>query len=223
MSQTDLPPSNVWVPTVTETTHRGETRYDIWSRLLVDRIVFLGTAIDDQIANMIIAQLLFLESQDPEKDIYLYVNSPGGSITAGMAIYDTMHYIRPNVSTICIGQAASMGAVLLAAGEPGKRRALPNARVLIHQPLGGFRGQASDIEIHAKEILRWKNVLNHTLAHHTGQDLKTIARDTDRDTIMTAHDSEEYGLIDEVIDAPGSYSGVEDAFHDDKGDEDKDD
>jgi ATP-dependent Clp protease protease subunit len=184
---------------VSEMTHRGETRHDIWSRLLVDRIVFLGTQIDDQVANLIIAQLLFLESQDPEKDIHLYIHSPGGVITAGMAIYDTMHYIRPDVCTICIGQAASMGAVLLAAGAPGKRRALPNARVLIHQPLGGFRGQATDIEIHAREILRWKDALNQTLANHTGQPIERVAKDTERDNIMTAAEAATYGLIDEVI------------------------
>jgi ATP-dependent Clp protease, protease subunit len=195
-------PSNYFVPMVTEMTHRGETRHDIWSRLLVDRIIFLGTAIDDQVANLIIAQLLYLESQDPEKDIFLYVNSPGGVITAGMAIYDTMHYIRPDVSTICIGQAASMGAVLLAGGTPGKRRALPNARVLIHQPLGGFRGQATDIEIHAKEILRWKQTLNNTLSKHTGQESDRIAKDTERDNIMTAIEAKEYGIIDEVISSP---------------------
>ncbi len=192
-------PLDYYIPTVTETTHRGETRYDIWSRLLVDRIVFLGTAIDDTVANLIIAQLLFLESQDPEKDIYMYINSPGGVITAGMAIYDTMHYIRPDVATICIGQAASMGAVLLAGGAAGKRRALPHSRVLIHQPLGGFRGQATDIEIHAREILRWKNTLNEVLARHTGQPVEKIAEDTDRDNIMMAPEAKEYGLIDEVI------------------------
>ncbi|MCB9677345.1 MAG: ATP-dependent Clp endopeptidase proteolytic subunit ClpP [Alphaproteobacteria bacterium] len=195
-------PTNYFIPSVTETTHRGETRYDIWSRLLVDRIVFLGTAIDDQVANLIVAQLLFLESQDPEKDIYMYINSPGGVITAGMAIYDTMQYIRPEVATICVGQAASMGAVLLAGGTKGKRRALPHSRVLIHQPLGGFRGQATDIEIHAKEILRWKATLNETLARHTGQKVETIAHDTERDNIMTAIEARDYGLIDEVI-APG--------------------
>lgn len=195
-------PSNYFVPMVTEMTHRGETRHDIWSRLLVDRIVFLGTAIDDNVANLIIAQLLYLESQDPEKDIYLYINSPGGVITAGMAIYDTMHYIRPDVATICIGQAASMGAVLLAGGAAGKRRALPNARVLIHQPLGGYRGQATDIEIHAREILRWKETLNQTLARHTGQPVERIAEDTERDRILTALEAKEYGLIDEVIQAP---------------------
>lgn len=195
-------PMNYFVPMVTEMTHRGETRHDIWSRLLVDRIVFLGTAIDDQVANLIIAQLLYLESQDPEKDIFLYINSPGGVITAGMAIYDTMHYIRPDVATICIGQAASMGAVLLAGGTAGKRRSLPNARVLIHQPLGGYRGQASDIEIHAREILRWKHTLNKTLAQHTGQPVERIAEDTERDRILTAPEAKEYGLIDEVIQSP---------------------
>ncbi|NCG17720.1 MAG: ATP-dependent Clp endopeptidase proteolytic subunit ClpP [Rhodobacterales bacterium] len=192
-------PSNYFIPTVTEMTHRGETRHDIWSRLLVDRIVFLGTQVDDNVANVIVAQLLFLESQDPEKDIYLYINSPGGVITAGMAIYDTMQYIRPDVATICVGQAASMGAVLLAGGAAGKRRALPNARVLIHQPLGGFRGQATDIEIQAKEILRWKKTLNTTLAGHTGQPFERVAADTERDYILTAKEAAEYGLVDEVI------------------------
>ena len=193
--------NNYYVPTphVVESTHRGEKSYDIWSRLLVDRIVFLGTPVDDHVANTIIAQLLFLDSQDPDKDIYLYVNSPGGSVTAGMAIYDTMQYVRSDVATICVGQAASMGAVLLAAGAAGKRRALPHARVLIHQPLGGFRGQASDIEIHAKDILRWKDTLNGTLAKHTGQEISRISNDTDRDNIMTAIEAKEYGLIDEVI------------------------
>ncbi len=187
------------IPGVIDQTHRGERHMDLWSRLLMDRIVFLGTAINDDVANAVVAQLLFLESQDPEKDIYLYINSPGGVITAGMAIYDTMHFIGSDVATICIGQAASMGAVLLAAGAPGKRRALPHARVLIHQPLGGFRGQATDIEIHAKEILRWKKTLNDTLATHTGQTFDRIASDTDRDNIMTAVEAKEYGLIDEVI------------------------
>jgi ATP-dependent Clp protease, protease subunit len=192
-------PLGYWVPTVTEMTHRGETRHDIWSRLLVDRIVFLGTAIDDTVANLIIAQLLFLESQDPEKDIHLYVNSPGGVITAGMAIYDTIHTIRPEVSTICVGMAASMSAVLLAAGAKGKRRALPNSRILIHQPLGGFRGQATDIEIHAKEILRWREVLNNVLAKHTGQPVERVKQDTERDNIMSAAQAMEYGLVDEVL------------------------
>jgi len=195
------PVNNYHVPYVVEQTHRGETRNDIWSRLLVDRIIFLGTPIDDQVANLIIAQMLFLESQDPEKDIFLYINSPGGVITAGMAIYDTMHYIRPEVATICIGQAASMGAVLLAAGAKGKRRALPHSRVLIHQPLGGFRGQATDIEIHAREILKWKETLNRTLAAHTGQPVERVARDTERDNIMSGEEAKEYGLIDEVIEA----------------------
>jgi ATP-dependent Clp protease protease subunit len=190
------------VPTVTEMTHRGETRHDIWSRLLVDRIVFLGTQIDDQVANLTIAQLLFLESQDPEKDIHLYINSPGGVITAGMAIYDTIHTIRPDVSTICVGMAASMSAVLLAAGTKGKRRALPNSRILIHQPLGGFRGQASDIEIHAREVLRWREVLNQTLAKHTGQPIDRVKADTDRDNIMSAAQALEYGLVDEVLGSP---------------------
>jgi ATP-dependent Clp protease protease subunit len=180
-------------------THRGETRHDIWSRLLVDRIVFLGTQIDDQVANLTIAQLLFLESQDPEKDIHLYINSPGGVITAGMAIYDTIHTIRPDVSTICVGMAASMSAVLLAAGTKGKRRALQNSRILIHQPLGGFRGQASDIEIHAREILRWREVLNQTLATHTGQPIDRVKADTERDNIMSATQAMEYGLVDEVL------------------------
>ena len=192
-------PSNYFVPMVTEMTHRGETRHDIWSRLLVDRIVFLGTAIDDQVANLMIAQLLYLDSQDPEKDIYLYVNSPGGVITAGMAIYDTMQHVQADVATMCVGQAASMGAVLLAGGAKGKRRALPNARVLIHQPLGGFRGQATDIEIHAKEILRWKERLNETLSFHTGQSVERIANDVERDHILTAPEAMEYGLIDEVV------------------------
>jgi len=190
---------NYAVPWVVEHTHRGETRHDLWSRLLVDRIIFLGTPIDDTVANLIIAQLLYLESQDPEKDIFLYINSPGGGITAGMAVYDTMQYIRPEVATICIGQAASMGAVLLAGGTKGKRRILPHSRVLIHQPLGGFRGQATDIEIHAREILRWKRTLIHTLARHTGQPEDVVERDTERDNIMTADEAREYGLVDEVI------------------------
>lgn len=194
-------PTNYIVPTVIEETHRGRTSQDIWSRLMVDRIVFLGWPINDEIANLTIAQLLYLESQDPEKDIYLYLNSPGGSITAGMAIYDTMHYIRAPVSTICVGQATSMAAVLLAAGEPGKRRILPHSRVLIHQPLGGVRGQASDIEIQANEILRWKKVVNQVLAAHTGQPLEKVSRDTERDNILTAEDAVAYGLVDEVIDA----------------------
>lgn len=203
------PPLNYFIPSVTETTHRGETRYDIWSRLLIDRIIFLGTPIDDQIANLVIAQLLYLESQDPEKDIYMYVNSPGGVITAGMAIYDTMHYIRPDVATICVGQAASMGAVLLAGGTKGKRRALPHSRVLIHQPLGSVRGQATDIEIQAQEILRWKDTLNKTLAADTGQPVDRIAEDTERDNIMSADEACEYGLVDEVIRNENEEEGEE--------------
>jgi ATP-dependent Clp protease protease subunit len=194
-----VPPTNYAVPWVVEQSHRGETRHDLWSRLLVDRIIFLGTAIDDTVANLVIAQLLYLDSQDPEKDIFLYINSPGGVITAGMAIYDTMQYISSDVATICVGQAASMGAVLLAGGAEGKRRILPHSRVLIHQPLGGFRGQATDIEIHAKEILRWKQTLIKTLSGHTGQPEDRVAQDTERDNIMTAMQAKEYGLVDEVI------------------------
>ncbi|TVQ91462.1 MAG: ATP-dependent Clp protease proteolytic subunit [Deltaproteobacteria bacterium] len=190
-----------FIPGVTEQ-HRGvERTVDIWTRLLQDRIIFLGTQVDDTVANAIVAQLLFLDSQDPEKDIYMYINSPGGSITAGLAIYDTMQYTRAPVSTICIGQAASMGAVLLAAGEPGKRRSLPHSRVLIHQPLGGARGQASDVEIQAREMLRMKSMLNEILAKHTGQPVDRIKNDTDRDNIMTPLQAVDYGLIDEVIGA----------------------
>ncbi len=200
--ETELDIKNYLIPTVVESSHRGERAWDIYSRLLKDRIVFLGTAIDDAVANVIVAQLLFLESEDPDKDIFLYINSPGGSVTAGMAIYDTMQFIRPDVSTICMGQAASMGAVLLASGTQGKRRALPNSRVLIHQPLGGARGQASDIEIHAREIIRWKEVLNGILAARTGQELDKIKNDTDRDYIMTAADALEYGIVDELLEKP---------------------
>ena len=184
---------------VIEQTHRGERQYDIYSRLLKDRIIFLGYPIDDFIANLIVAQLLFLESEDPEKEIALYINSPGGVITAGMAIYDTMQLISSPVSTICVGQAASMGAVLLTAGEPGKRFALPNSRILIHQPLGGVQGQASDIEIHAKEILTMKESLNGILAHHTGQPLDKIKHDTERDYFMDAEAALKYGLIDHIV------------------------
>lgn len=187
------------MPFVVEQTHRGERSYDIYSRLLKDRIIFLGTPVDDDVANVIIAQLLFLESEDPDKDINLYINSPGGVVTAGMAIYDTMQYVKPQVSTICMGQAASMGALLLTAGAPGKRYALPNARIMIHQPLGGFQGQATDIEIHAKEILRMKHRLNEILVHHTGQPIERIERDTDRDYFMGAIEAKEYGLIDDVF------------------------
>jgi ATP-dependent Clp protease protease subunit len=184
---------------VVEQTNRGERAYDIYSRLLKDRIIFLGDVIDDAVANIVIAQMLFLEAEDPDKDIFLYINTPGGSVPAGLAIYDTMQYIRPNVSTICMGLAASMGAVLLAAGTKGKRFALPNARIMIHQPLGGVQGQAADIAIHAKEILRMREVLNQILSKHTGQPLERIERDTDRDYFMSVKEAKEYGLIDEVM------------------------
>ncbi|MGI8783018.1 MAG: ATP-dependent Clp endopeptidase proteolytic subunit ClpP [Acidobacteriota bacterium] len=188
------------IPMVVEQTNRGERAYDIYSRLLKDNIIFLGTPIDDNIANVVTAQLLFLEAEDPEKDISLYINSPGGSITSGMAVYDTMQFIRNDVSTICIGQAASMGALLLAAGSPGKRFALPNARILIHQPsMGGISGQATDIDLHAREILRLRDATNKILAHHTGQTLKKIENDVERDFIMTASQSKDYGIIDTVI------------------------
>ncbi len=194
-----MQPTAITIPTVVEQTHRGERGWDIFSRLLKDRIVFLGTPIDDVVANVIIAQLLFLESEDPEKEINLYINSPGGSVTAGLAIYDTMQYVRCPVSTICLGQAASMGALLLAAGEKGRRFALPNGRVLIHQPLGGVSGQASDIEIHAREILKLRGKLNEILSGASGQDLERIERDTERDYYMSTMEAKEYGLIDEVI------------------------
>ena len=187
------------IPMVVEQTARGERAYDIYSRLLKDNIVFVGTAIDDMIANLIIAQLLFLEAEDPEKDIHLYINSPGGSTTAGLAIYDTMQLIRPDVQTICVGQAASMGAVLLGAGTPGKRFGLPNSRILIHQPWGGAQGQASDIAIQAKEILRIKDRLNEILSNHTGQALEKVVTDADRDFIMDAEEAKGYGLVDHVI------------------------
>lgn len=190
---------NQWIPYVVEQTNRGERGYDIFSRLLKDNIIFIGTPIDDIVANLVIAQMLFLEAEDPEKDISIYINSPGGSITAGMAIYDTMQFVRPNVSTIAIGQAASMAAVLLAAGTAGKRFALPNSRVILHQPLGGFQGQASDIHIQAQEILRMKERLMDILQHHTGQARERLERDCDRDFILTADASREYGVIDEVI------------------------
>ena len=187
------------VPMVVEQTSRGERAFDIYSRLLKDNIIFLGTPIDDQIANLIVAQLLFLEAEDPEKDINLYINSPGGSITAGMAIYDTMQFIRPDVTTICVGQCASMGALLLAAGAKGKRFALPNSRILIHQPSGGSQGQATDIRIQAEEILRMRELTSQTIAKHTGQTYDTVERDVERDKIMSAMQAKEYGLIDEVI------------------------
>ena len=189
----------MYVPIVVEQSERGERSYDIYSRLLKDRIIFLGGPIDDNVANAVIAQMLFLEAEDPDKDIHLYINSPGGVVTAGMAIYDTMQYIKPDVSTICVGSAASMGAVLLTAGAKGKRYALPHARVMIHQPLGGVQGQASEIEIHAREILRMREELNGILASRSGQDIEVVARDTDRDNFMSAQDAVEYGLIDEVL------------------------
>lgn len=197
------------VPMVIEQTARGERAYDIYSRLLKDRIIFIGTPIDDVFANLIIAQLLFLEAEDPQKDINLYVNSPGGLVTAGLAIYDTIQYIRPDVSTICIGQAASMGALLLAAGAKKKRYALPNARILIHQPMGGFQGQASDIDIHAREILKMRERLNNILANHTGQPMDRIQNDTDRDYFMSGEEAKEYGIVDEVIHRAPSSKGKE--------------
>jgi len=190
------------VPIVIETTNRGERAYDIYSRLLKDRIIFLGAPIDDIFANLVIAQLLFLEAEDPEKDINLYVNSPGGSVTAGLGIYDTMQYVKPPINTICLGQAASMGAFLLTAGTKGKRFALPNARVMIHQPMGGFQGQATEIDIHAREILKIRERLNEIMAKHTGQPLERISQDTERDYFMSAEEAKRYGLIDEVITRP---------------------
>jgi ATP-dependent Clp protease protease subunit len=188
-----------FIPMVVEQTGRGERAYDIYSRLLKDRIVFLGSVITDDVANVMTAQFLFLESEDPERDIFFYINSPGGSVTAGLAIYDTMQYIRPQISTVCVGQAASMGAVLLAAGAKGKRFALPHSRIMIHQPLGGFQGQATDIDIQAREILRMREELNSILMKHTGQSLKKIEKDTDRDLFMNGKQAQEYGLVDEVI------------------------
>ncbi len=188
-----------FIPMVVEQTGRGERAYDIYSRLMKDRIIFLGGAIEDHMANLIIAQLLFLESEDPDKDIYLYINSPGGVVTAGMAIYDTIQYLKSPVSTICVGQAASMGAVLLAAGAKGKRFALPHARVMIHQPLGGFQGQATDIKIHAAEILKIRDTLNGVLATHTGQPLERIEVDTERDFFMGSEDAKKYGIIDDIV------------------------
>jgi len=187
------------IPMVVEQTSRGERAYDIYSRLLKDRIIFIGTPIDDYIANLIIAQLLFLEAEDPDKDIHLYLNSPGGLVTAGLAIYDTMQYIKPKISTLCMGQAASMAAVLLAAGEPGKRFALPHSRILIHQLMGGVQGQATDIAIHSKEILRMKDEINQLLAHHTRQPIEKVEKDSERDFFMNGEQAREYGLIDEVI------------------------
>lgn len=187
------------VPMVVEQTSRGERSYDIYSRLLKERVIFLTGQVEDHMANLVVAQLLFLESENPDKDIFLYINSPGGSVTAGMSIYDTMQFIKPNVSTVCMGQVCSMGAFLLAGGAPGKRYVLPNSRVMIHQPLGGFQGQASDIQIHAQEILTIKNKLNRLLAEHTGQPIEVIERDTDRDNFMSADQAVEYGLVDAVL------------------------
>jgi len=187
------------IPIVIEQTGRTERAYDIYSRLLKDRIIFIGTAIDDHVANTVIAQLLFLQTEDPDKDIHLYVNSPGGIVSSGLAIYDTMQYVRPDIATYCIGQAASMGALLLTAGTKGKRFALPNSRIMIHQPMGGFQGQATDIEIHAREILRVKDTLNKILSSHTGQPYEKIQNDTDRDFFMSGDEAKEYGIVDEVI------------------------
>jgi len=207
------------VPIVVEQTNRGERAYDIYSRLLKDRIIFLGAPIDDVFANLVIAQLLFLEAEDPEKDINLYINSPGGSVTAGLGIYDTMQYVKPPINTICLGQAASMGALLLKAGTKGKRFALPNARVMIHQPMGGFQGQATEIDIHAREILKIRERLNEIMAKHTGQPLDKIAQDTERDYFMSGEEAKRYGLIDEVIvRPPKALKGVgKDADGDGKG------
>jgi len=202
---------NFLVPMVVEQTGRGERGYDIYSRLLVDRIIFLGTQVDDMVSNLIIAQLLFLQMTDPKKDIHLYINSPGGSVTAGLAIYDTMQFLTCDVNTYCIGQAASMGAVLLAAGTKGKRFALPNARIMIHQPWGGAQGQATDISIQAKEILRLKDRLNELLAHHSGQSFENICRDTDRDRFMSAEEAKSYGLVDEVVKSRKEIPGLADA------------
>ena len=195
-----------YVPMVVETSGRGERAYDIYSRLLKERIIFLGGPIDDSVANVVVAQMLFLESEDPDKDIHLYINSPGGVVTAGLAIYDTMQYIKPDVSTICVGQAASMGSILLTAGAKGKRYALPHARIMIHQPLGGAQGQSTDIQIQAKEILRLREVGNNILAHHTGQDSEKINVDTERDNFMSAEEAKAYGLIDEVVTRPKAAS-----------------
>jgi ATP-dependent Clp protease, protease subunit len=198
-SRSNPPVGLGYIPMVVEQSGRGERAYDIYSRLLKERVIFLVGPVDDMTANLVVAQLLFLEAENPDKDISLYINSPGGSVTAGMAIYDTMQFIKPDVSTLCIGQAASMGALLLTAGAKNKRFCLPNSRVMIHQPLGGFQGQASDIEIHAKEILYLKDKLNRILSHHTGQDIKTISKDTDRDNFMSSEDAVKYGLVDKVI------------------------
>ncbi|ALT00344.1 ATP-dependent Clp protease proteolytic subunit [Lacimicrobium alkaliphilum] len=199
MMEKSLEPMNSLVPMVVEQTSKGERSYDIFSRLLKERVIFMVGQVEDHMANLIVAQMLFLESENPDKDIFLYINSPGGSVTAGMAIYDTMNFIKPDISTVCVGQAASMGAFLLSGGAKGKRYCLPNSRVMIHQPLGGFQGQASDFEIHAKEILSVKEKLNRLLSEHTGQDYETVARDTDRDNFLSATSAKEYGLVDEVL------------------------
>ena len=199
MINTPFDPTNALVPMVVEQTAKGERSYDIYSRLLKENVIFMVGQVEDHMANLIVAQMLFLEAENPEKDIFLYINSPGGSVTAGMAIYDTMNFIKPDVSTVCIGQAASMGAFLLSGGAKGKRYCLPNARVMIHQPLGGFQGQASDFEIHAKEILSIKEKMNRLMAAHTGQDYDKVARDTDRDNFLSAQESVDYGLVDQVL------------------------
>lgn len=200
MSEFDIQNAGGLVPMVVEQSAKGERAYDIYSRLLKERVIFLVGPVEDYMANLVVAQLLFLESENPDKDIHLYINSPGGSVTAGMSIYDTMQFIKPDVSTVCIGQAASMGALLLTAGAAGKRYCLPNSRVMIHQPLGGYQGQASDIEIHTREILGIREKLNQILAHHTGQDVEKVAQDTDRDNFMSANKAKAYGLIDAVLD-----------------------
>ena len=200
MSEFDIQNAGGLGPMVVEQSAKGERAYDIYSRLLKERVIFLVGPVEDYMANLVVAQLLFLESENPDKDIHLYINSPGGSVTAGMSIYDTMQFIKPDVSTVCIGQAASMGALLLTAGAAGKRYCLPNSRVMIHQPLGGYQGQASDIEIHTREILGIREKLNQILAHHTGQDVEKVAQDTDRDNFMSANKAKEYGLIDAVLD-----------------------
>ncbi len=199
MTNNIFEPSNALVPMVIEQTARGERSFDIYSRLLKENVIFLVGQVEDHMANLIVAQMLFLEAENPEKDIFLYINSPGGSVTAGMAIYDTMNFIKPDISTVCVGQAASMGAFLLSAGAKGKRYVLPNARVMIHQPLGGFQGQASDFEIHAKEILSVKEKLNRLLSEHTGQDYEKVAKDTDRDNFLGAQESVDYGLVDSIL------------------------
>lgn len=200
MSEFDIQNAGGLVPMVVEQSAKGERAYDIYSRLLKERVIFLVGPVEDYMANLVVAQLLYLESENPDKDIHLYINSPGGSVTAGMSIYDTMQFVKPDVSTVCIGQAASMGALLLTAGAEGKRYCLPNSRVMIHQPLGGYQGQASDIEIHTREILGIREKLNQILAHHTGQEIEAVSRDTDRDNFMSANRAKEYGLIDAVLD-----------------------